>query len=425
MTSSATARPGACRRRATAVLAFAALALTLASGLGGAPARAVEEGTVILGREIGECWELRYDGRYMDSYERLKAICRENEGRMSRVDRISALELMGELFCIWRQPDRAQAIYEDILGVDFTWRPKGLDNLPASYRAPIVNAFRNRFPEGLAAGRLSNLALLDVIVVDLHSDPKGEALEPALSRMIGTRIALVLKDSDMRCNGVPVTVIPYEFRPLVQKQIQNQYELIGHESQGNEDRETKVAPGRLLAIQGFVEAAVFRHVTNKIEVSIRLISVETGQQVSSARARGDFDDLFGVIDEAVDNWAASLAGDLDDWSGNQRSERRTSPTRSPDAILHFADAIGYLEREDYALADLSLRACLEADPEFEEARETQAAMLRQQAVAQFTPPDTELEMITFSSAEPGPTGTQLNSVHEGAGSSAVYATAEP
>jgi hypothetical protein len=413
----------AVRRRARTggpVAGLVALALLLGATPALDSARA-DDGTVILGREIQKCWDLRFDGQYEASYRALKSLWEDNQGHISRADRIQALELFGELYCIWQQWDDAEECYERVLSLDLNWTPRSLWNLPASHRVPIIKAFRKRFGDGRSPG-LSNLALLDVIVVDLHSEPKATALKPALPRIINDRIQHNLDAYQMQCDGVPVRIVPRETRQLMLQEIRDQNRLAGAEvTTQNVDRSTIVAAGRHLAVQGFVEATLVRTGRDELKVTIGLVSVETAAIVASESALGKFDDLFSVIDEAVDKWAARVAHELANWNGDRREERSPGPARSYEALLHYAEALGHIEKEEYVLAESSLRACLDVDSDYDEARETWEELHRMEGVAQFTPPASGLEMISLASSSEDEE-VELNSVEKD-DDAAVYAAA--
>ena len=394
------------------------LGVILAMGAMAGRARASDE--TFFGREIQRCEDLRYEGDYEASYGQLKTLWEESRQEMSTADRIRTLELFGEIFCIWKQWDDAQNCYERALSLDLNWTPKSMWNLPASYRDPILRAFRKRFGEGQGAG-LSNLALFDVIVVDLHREPKAEALKPALPMIINDLIQRSLDAHDMKCNGIPVRVVPQETRHLMMQEVRNQYRLDDATlDYAHLDRSTIVTAGRHLAVQGFVQCSLARTPKDELRVTIQLISVETAAIVASESALGRFDEMFKVLEEAVDLWATRVAKEVEHWKGSRDDDRRPGPARSYEALLRYADALRHVEEESFVLAVLALEECLEVDPGYDEARSTLEAIRQQQRVVKFIPSEPRLEMIPIGSP-----GGPRSSSSGGRGRTAAFATAEP
>jgi TolB-like protein len=128
------------------------------------------------------------------------------------------------------------------------------------------------------------------------------------------------------------------------------------------DESTAVRMGKMLGATTVLFGAytVFR---GDIQISARLVKVETGEILLAEQIRGDSDDFFELTEDLSLQVAQATNSTLEETEIGARTE-----TRSLDAQMSYADGLSELDKGNYHAAYEKFEEALEYDPNFERAQ---------------------------------------------------------
>ncbi len=305
------------------------------------PAWATADDTVDgLGLARAACEELRLDGRYDESFACLSELWTTRRDDLSREGKIDVLRQMGEIYSIRDRSQDAQLCYERILSFDPHWRPVDFDAFPPAWRKPILDAYKAR-GYLLESRELRNVAVLDFEIVDL-SQEGGDIgrLSKALPAYISSYLQEVLNGRVLTDDDAPLHVVSQRERPAIMEQLAQSLELAEDEdvNLANVDPMAVAKTGELQAVHGFINGTVVRTQDGKITIALRMLSVQSGKVLCPVTENGKEDDLFPLLQSALDEWIECGVGDEVRYDG-----------RGPGELGPMAQGVLALERYHEAL----------------------------------------------------------------------------
>jgi tetratricopeptide (TPR) repeat protein len=101
-----------------------------------------------------------------------------------------------------------------------------------------------------------------------------------------------------------------------------------------------------------------------IQVSARLVKVETGEILLAEQIRGDRDEFFELTEDLSLQVAQAINSTLEDTEIGARTE-----TRSLDAQLSYSEGLSELDAGNYHAAYEKFEEALEYDPSFDRAQQ--------------------------------------------------------
>ena len=128
------------------------------------------------------------------------------------------------------------------------------------------------------------------------------------------------------------------------------------------DQATAVRIGKLLGVQAvlFGSYVVFN---NRLNVSVRLVKVETGEILLAEQLDSRPDKFFEAIEQLSLQAARAINVQLDRTAVNARTE-----TRSLDAMMSYSEGLGLIEEKKYPEAYAKFVEALNYDANYERAR---------------------------------------------------------
>lgn len=376
--------------RAAAKAAAVLVMLVLA-----APGRAQDVDA--LGMERQNCRELRLSASYQEASDCLVALWTEHRDALSREGRIDVLEQMAELCSISNAPKEAQRYYEAILSLDPHWLPADFDRMRASWRQPILDAYHARGYLTRSPG-LHNIAVLDFEIADpFHADDLDlESLATALPTFISSFLQETLDGLKFKDDDRPLKIVSHRDRGLLMHEIALSQGLAADALVNAQSlpSEQIVQAGKLQAVQGFLSGSILRSPDGKVNIALRLTSVETAEILCPQTVQGKSKDLFKLLAKALREWiGCAVEGvELPDDAGIAELGPMAQGVQ---ALEHYHQALELAEAERFGEAlDLAM-AALELRPESENiARLVQVLETQQTSsdvAAAIEPPRVDLE----------------------------------
>lgn len=317
----------------------------------------------VFGSERLHCSELRQLGELRDSFDCLEALWTEHGAEMTPTGRVEVLRQMGELYSVAGSPTEAKACYSAILGIDPHWLPENFDALPTSWREPILAAYRGRGYLARSTG-MHNIALLDFEVVDLSKDEVDlGAISQALPSYISSYLQESLNGATVRGGETPIKLVSYRERELLMGELARAQGLTpgmpvtADILQG----EVLVQAGRLQAVQGFLSGTIIRDTSGKVNIAMRLISVETGELTCPVTKQGKAKKLFELLEDSLEDWRdCAVEG------GSEQKDRGTETlgdmAQGVKALEYYHTSLALLEEENFGEALVQARAASDLRP---------------------------------------------------------------
>lgn len=128
------------------------------------------------------------------------------------------------------------------------------------------------------------------------------------------------------------------------------------------DQATAVRAGKLLGAHVVLFGAYTVH-QKQIQLSARLVKVETGEILLAEQTLGKRDDFFELVEELSLQVARAINSSLEETTVGAATE-----TRSLDAQMSYSEGLGELDKGNYHAAYEKFQEALEYDPNFERAR---------------------------------------------------------
>ena len=128
------------------------------------------------------------------------------------------------------------------------------------------------------------------------------------------------------------------------------------------DQSSAVRTGKLLGAHAVLFGSYTVH-RKQIQMSVRLVEVETGEILLAEQILGKKDDFFELVEKLSLQAAHAINSSLEETTVGARTE-----TRSLDAQLSYSEALSELDRGNYHAAAEKLEEALEYDPGFDRAR---------------------------------------------------------
>lgn len=355
------------------------LALGLASAL--APTRARSTEVDAWGQERQECLRLRLDAEYSAAFECVQKLWRDHREELSREGKVDVLRLMAELYMIDDNPAEAKRCYEAVLSVDPHWLPDDFDKMPASWRAPIIEAYEARGYLMQSPG-LRNIALLDFEIVDLMpSEVDLSGLAEALPTYVSAYLQEFLDGARFKGDETPIKIVSYRQRGMLMKEIALSQNVEGDVLHaGVLDPSQLVRAGQLQAVQGFLSGAIIRSLDGRVQIVVRLISVETGEVLCPQTVEGKDEDLFVLLQKSLRQWV-ECAVEGADLPAGRGPQQLGSMAQGVLALQRYHEALQLAEDERFAEALEMARAALDLRPGSEDIAQLVLHLGAQQALA--------------------------------------------
>ena len=122
-------------------------------------------------------------------------------------------------------------------------------------------------------------------------------------------------------------------------------ELNLQQDESRVDQQTAVQAGRLLGVQ-MVLFGTYMKFGKTMNLSVRLVSVETGEILMTEQVRGKADDFFDL----AETLSISIAKSINVNFKNEELSGRFRETRSLDALLSYSEGLDYLENQNFQAA---------------------------------------------------------------------------
>jgi len=139
-------------------------------------------------------------------------------------------------------------------------------------------------------------------------------------------------------------------------------ELDLQQEAGRVDQQTAVRAGKLLGVHAVLLGSYIKHGKDLL-VSVRLVSVETGEILATEQEQGRAEDIFVIAQSLSLKVAKGINVALEDTRLGARTE-----TRSLDAMMSYSEGLDLLENEDLRSAYEKFLEALEYDPTYTRAK---------------------------------------------------------
>ncbi len=139
-------------------------------------------------------------------------------------------------------------------------------------------------------------------------------------------------------------------------------ELDLQQEAGRVDQQTAVHAGKLLGVHAVLLGSYIKHGKDLL-VSVRLVSVETGEILATEQEHGRAEDFFTIAQNLSIKVAKGINVALEDTRLGARTE-----TRSLDAMMSYSEGLDLLESEDFRSAYEKFLEALDYDPTYTRAK---------------------------------------------------------
>ena len=129
------------------------------------------------------------------------------------------------------------------------------------------------------------------------------------------------------------------------------------------DESTAVRMGKMLGAHTVLFGSYTVH-RKRMQVSARLVKVETGEILLAEQIMGDRDEFFELTEDLSLQVAQSINSTLEETTVGARTE-----TRSLDAQMSYSEGLGELDKGNYHAAYEKFEEALEYDPTFKRAQQ--------------------------------------------------------
>jgi TolB-like protein len=138
-------------------------------------------------------------------------------------------------------------------------------------------------------------------------------------------------------------------------------ELKLQKQSGKVDQSTAVRTGKLLGANAVVFGS-FIATKDKMNISARVVKVETGEVMFGDQVQGSPDEFFDLIKELSQKVTKSINVEMED------TKLGSEQTKSLDAMMAYSDGLNLLEAGKYRQAQQKFQQALEYDDSFVKAR---------------------------------------------------------
>lgn len=146
------------------------------------------------------------------------------------------------------------------------------------------------------------------------------------------------------------------------------------------DPETAVKVGKLLGARYIVVGGYFQ-LMGQLQLTARLVEVETSKTLAGFKARGKPDDFFALEQDLSAQLGKALTESVPAWMGRIPAEdmpkRLKKPAKLPlDTAVRYSRALDALDKKDKETAKKELSVVVKAQPDFELATLDLATMMK-------------------------------------------------
>ncbi len=314
----------------------------LLAGLAAAPESRAQDGA--LAEAVAVYQAADFDG----AIDRFSAIL--DDDAADKATRKQALQYLGRAYVAKRMEDKARTVIHELLELE----PPLVELNPDIEPPPLMNLYyevRKDF-EGDYTVERADPGLVTLAIVDFTNNSISDDRErlDALERGFPSLLINQL-------NGA--TNLKVIERERIQWLLQ---ELELQRDPGLVDQSTAVRTGKLLGATAVLFGTFIKH-GRDMNISARLVKVETGEILLAEQVKGRADKFFELAEELSLNVARSINVNLEKTQLGTRTE-----TRSLDAMLSYSEGLALIEKSDYQSAFAKFMEALEYDPSYERAR---------------------------------------------------------
>lgn len=262
--------------------------------------------------------------------------------------RRDALRYLARTYIAQGQKEKARSALEDLLAT----------NPPADYLDPDVEppAVMNLYYEAQKEQKgnyevqkqqgLETLAVMDFSNNSITRREDYEGLRKGLPSIMINHLT----------GGTDLQVIERERIEwlLNELELQNQTEKV--------DQSTAVRTGELLGANAVVFGS-FIATEGEMNISARVVKVETGEVLFGDQVKGEPDAFFDLIQELSQKVTKSINVEMEE------TELGSEQTESLDAMMAYSDGLNLLEAGKYRAAQKKFEQAIEYDDGFEKARQ--------------------------------------------------------
>jgi len=130
------------------------------------------------------------------------------------------------------------------------------------------------------------------------------------------------------------------------------------------DKESALKMGKLLGAELVLTGAI-TSIKPQMRIDARLISVETGEVMATAKAEGPSDEFFKLEAQLAEKLLVTFGASV---SPLQRMKIAKTPTRNLQAMTEYSRGLAAVDRGDRKAAGEAWKRALDTDPGFEKAR---------------------------------------------------------
>jgi TolB-like protein len=263
--------------------------------------------------------------------------------------REGALKYLGRLYIAKSAYDEARNVVRDLLELE----PPLVDMNPDEEPPPLLKIYyeERRQVEGDYQVERADPGLQTMAVMDFtnNSIDEHEKFDPMRQGFASMMINYLGGATDLKV--------------VERERLQWLLDEINLQQSQYVDESTAVRMGKMLGATTVLFGAytVFR---GDIQISARLVKVETGEILLAEQIMGDRDDFFELVEDLSLQVAQATNSTLEETEIGARTE-----TRSLDAQMSYADGLSELDAGNYHAAFEKFEEALEYDPNFTRAQQ--------------------------------------------------------
>jgi TolA-binding protein len=284
-------------------------------------------------------------GEYDKAIERFRQVA-ENTSADKQMRR-RAMRYMGRAHVAQGDKEEAQQVMEQLIKTE----PPLVELSPDKEPPPLWKAYYQARKEVNGSYQVEGPGLQTIAVMDFRNNSitnreQYDGLEKGLSSMMINYM-----------NGTT------DLKVIERERIEWLLDEIELQQSGKVNQSTAVRTGELLGANTVVFGS-FTVAQDQMQILARVVKVETGEVLLGEQVRGEPGEFFSLIEDLSTQVAESVDAEV-----QQAKAKKSSRTKSLDAMMAYSQGLKLIESGDYRQAHEKLMQAHELDPEFTRARD--------------------------------------------------------
>ncbi|MDZ4701996.1 MAG: FlgO family outer membrane protein [Rhodothermales bacterium] len=331
----------------TSTLLIAGLLIARPVSFQGLPERSAPVDPTLFKKQLRDAMGAYQDADFDRAIDLLAELSYNPEaGRMVRRD---ALQLLGRAYVARREDEAARQALTSLMDLE----PPQIELDPDIESPHLMRVYydvRKACNKGYSLEHvdpgMKTLAVIDFTNSSIDDHERMEPLSKGLASLLISQL-----------NGASnLKVVERERIQWLLDELDLQQEA------GRVDQQTAVRAGKLLGVHAVLLGSYIKHGKDLL-VSVRLVSVETGEILATEQEQGRAEDIFVIAQSLSLKVAKGINVALEDTRLGARTE-----TRSLDAMMSYSEGLDLLENEDLRSAYEKFLEALEYDPTYTRAK---------------------------------------------------------